>query len=295
MNPTPEWNKEALLHSLQYSPLHPVISRLESDGFPTLQDCNALLTASQPAITVHGGRLLRFVAQENGKLPFEAQYEPRCYLKGEVPTRANNWHDLLNALVWLTSPKTKAAINARHYQALTESETDDAPTSCSQRGVVRDAITLLDESGVIVPYADAELANLLRNFQWKELFWQQRIQVQASMGFFLFGHGLYEKALKPYVGMTGQGLLLPVEQAFFTWPLEERLAHLDGLLADYLSAPEHCRSTRELSPVPLLGVPGWAAENESAIYYDNTTYFRSGRTIRAQRSPLNTAPSSVAG
>lgn len=295
MSPTPEWNKEALLHSQQCSPLHPVISRLESDGFPTLQDCNALLTAHQPTITVHGGRLLRFVAQENGKLPFEAQYEPRCYLKGEVPTRANNWHDLLNALVWLTFPKAKAAINARHYQALTESETDDTPISCSQRGVVRDAITLLDESGVIVPYADAELANLLRNFQWKELFWQQRIQVQASMGFFLFGHGLYEKALKPYVGMTGQGLLLPVEQTFFAWQLAQQMAHLDNLLSDYLSAPEHCRNTRELSPVPLLGVPGWAAENESAAYYDNTTYFRSGRTIRAQHNPLITAPSSVAG
>ena len=180
-------------------------------------------------------------------------------------------------------------------QVLTETGKDDDVETHSQRGAVRDAITLLDESGVIVPYADAELANLLRNFQWKELFWQQRIQVQTSMGFFLFGHGLYEKALKPYVGMTGQGLLLPVEQTFFGWPLAQQMAHLDNLLLDYVSAPEHCRSTRELSPVPLLGVPGWAAENESATYYDNTTYFRSGRTIRAQRSPLNTAPSSVAG
>src|ERR1022692_1004856 len=41
------------------------------------------------------------VRQECGKLLFERQYEPRCYLKGEVPTRDYNWHDLLNALVWL--------------------------------------------------------------------------------------------------------------------------------------------------------------------------------------------------
>jgi hypothetical protein len=97
------------------------------------------------------------------------------------------------------------------------------------------------------------------------------------MGFFLFGHGLYEKTLQPYVGMTGQGLLLQVEQTFFAWPQPRQLVHLDGLLADYLSAPERCRSTRELTPVPLLGVPGWAAENERAEFYDNTRYFRAGR------------------
>jgi hypothetical protein len=97
------------------------------------------------------------------------------------------------------------------------------------------------------------------------------------MGFFIFGHGLYEKALQPYVGMTGQGLLVPVEQAFFAWPQEQQLAHLDGLLADYLNEPQHCRNTRELCPVPLLGVPGWAADNEAAAYYDNSDYFRPGR------------------
>ena len=97
------------------------------------------------------------------------------------------------------------------------------------------------------------------------------------MGFYLFGHGLYEKALQPYIGMTGQGLLLTVEQEFFTWTLMRRLVYLDKKVAAYLNAPEHCRSTRELSPVPLLGVPGWARENAEESYYDNTAYFRSGR------------------
>ncbi|BBI99815.1 hypothetical protein FGKAn22_15080 [Ferrigenium kumadai] len=274
MNPTPIWNKDALLQSPLFFPLHPIISRLGTTGFPTLQDCNALLDGCHPAIATQSGHLLRFVAQEYGKLAFEAQYEPRCYLKGEVPTRADNWHDLLNALVWLTFPKAKAAINARHYQALTDGRKE---ASRSERGAVRDTNTLLDESGVVVPYADEELAKLLRDFQWKELFWGWRAEVDAQMGFYLFGHGLYEKALNPYIGMTGQGLLLPVEADFFGWPLEQRLVHLDKLLADYLSAPAHCLSTRELAPVPLLGVPGWAADNEDSAYYDNSAYFRPGR------------------
>jgi hypothetical protein len=273
MKPTHEWNKAMLLQSPLFAALHPILAKLGSEGFPSLQDCNALLDARTSPIAVQSGAPLHFVAQQRGKLPFEAQYEPRCYLKGEVPTRADNWHDLLNALVWLTFPKIKAVLNVRHYHALMAERAEGR----TKRGAVRDVNTLFDESGVIVVYADLELAGLLRDFQWQELFWQRRVQVRTDMGFYLFGHGLYEKALQPYVGMTGQGLLLGVEPAFFRWPLAQQLAHLDSQLANHLAAPEHCRSTRDLSPVPLLGVPGWAADNDSAAYYDNSDYFRPGR------------------
>ncbi len=277
MKPIPEWNKAALLQSPLFAPLHSVLANLEVADFPMLQDCNALLAAHRPTIAVQSGLPLSFVPQEFGKLPFERQYEPRCFLKGEVPTRTNNWHDLFNALVWLIFPKAKAAINARHYDALIKQEAAVDGVSSSQRGAVRDVNTLLDESGVIVAYSDEELARLLRNFKWKDLFWQRREQLSAGVGFYLFGHGLYEKALQPYVGMTGQGLLLKVDQAFFGWPVAQRLAHLDTLLANYLAAPEHCLGTRDLSPVPLLGVPGWVPDNDNAAYYDNTAYFRPGR------------------
>jgi len=271
-----------LLQSPLFTPLHPVLANLETGDFPTLHDCNALLAARHPPIAVRRGMPLCFILQETGKLSFEAQYEPRCYLKGEVQMRADNWHDLFNALVWLTFPKTKAVINARHYDVLTNGT--GMPTNAG-RGAVRDVNTLLDESGVIVVYSDAGLAALLRDFQWKELFWQRREQVSAGhfdrtrtgMGFYLFGHGLYEKALQPFVGMTGQGLLMKVEPAFFGWPLEQQLAHLDTILADHLADPNFCRNTRELSPVPLLGVPGWASGNDNPAYYDNTAYFRPGR------------------
>ena len=270
-----------MLQSPLFAPLHPVLAELDADAFPTLHDCNELLAARQLPIVVQRGLPLRFVRQECGKLPFEAQYEPRCYLKGEVPTRARNWHDLLNALVWLTFPSTKVAINARHYHALIDAKPGksaaDGAASRSERGAVRDANTLFDESGVVVVCADAELAGLLRDFEWQELFCRRREQVRAEMGFYIFGHGLYEKALHPYVGMTGQGLVLAVEQDFFAWPLSQRLAHVDSLLANYLAAPHHCRSTRDLAPVPLLGVPGWAADNDNAGYYANTAYFRPGR------------------
>lgn len=269
-----------MLESPLFEPLHPVVSRLAECAFPSLADCNALLAARSMPIRVRSGEPLRFVGQEHGKLPFDRQYEPRCYLTGEVQTREDNWHDLFNALVWLTFPAAKAAINARHYRSLTEggAPEDDSKGARSQRGGARDMLTLLDESGVLVVCADPELERLLRDFRWTELFWRQRDRVHAAMGFYLFGHGLYEKALRPYLGMTGQGLVLPVEPDFFAWPLERRLSWLDGLLADYLSAPGNCRGSRELTPVPLLGVPGWTPENEILGYYENNaSYFRAGR------------------
>ncbi len=285
------WTPAQLLASAAFRPLHPAIQPLPATRFPTLQDCNALLAQGDETICVHDGTPLRLVAQAEGKLPFEAQYEPRCYLRGEVQTRSDNWHDLLNALVWYAFPRTKAAINVRHYQALTAAR---APGS-SQRGAVRDMATLFDESGVVVPYADERLAESLCDFRWRELFWQRRADIAQGMDFLVFGHGLYEKLLAPYVGLTGQGLLLKVEAGYFALPWAQRQRLLDERLAAYIADPTHCLSTRELTPVPLLGIPGWWPANEEATFYDDTRYFRPGRQARAARTPLSTAPSSVAG
>lgn len=272
------WNLGVLQQSPLLAPLHPLIAQLDAGAFPGLVELNTLLGARAQPILTGNGKPLHFVAQASGKLPFEKQYEPRCCLEGAVQMRVNDWHDLFNALVWLTFPLAKAAINLRHYRTLLENRAPaDSAAPTSQRGAVRDMITLLDESGIIVVCADAELSGLLAEFRWKELFWQRRDEVRERMGFYLLGHGLYQKALQPYTGLTGQGLLLQVDQDFFAWPPAQQLAYLDGLLAHYLNAPQHCRSTRELTPVPLLGVPGWSPDNTSAAYYDNKDYFRPGR------------------
>ena len=267
-----QWNRDELLKSPLFEPLHPFLQQLECTHLPSLDDLNALL-ALQPGIRTQSGMPLRFVEQGLGKLGFEAQYEPRCYLNGEVQTREKNLHDLFNALVWLAFPQSKAAINARHYRVLT----DVALPLDSQRGSVRDMATLFDESGVIVACADDGLAELLGDFKWKELFWLRRNEVISAMGFYIFGHGLHEKAMQPYVGMTGQGLVLQVEREFFTWPLARRARHLDERVTAYLSEASNCLNTRELTPVPLLGIPGWSADNVHVEYYDNRDYFRPGR------------------
>ena len=42
-------------------------------------------------------------------------------------------------------------------------------------------------------------------------------------------------------------------------------------------------TTRDVAPVPLLGIPGWCADNEDGRYYDNAAYFRPRRTTSRDR------------
>jgi hypothetical protein len=271
------WNVRLRLASKFFEPLRIPLFPLPEEKFPSLEDLNSALARRPSPITVQSGAPLVFVPQVSGKLPFESQYEPSCYLRGEVPTRCGNWHDLFNALVWLTFPEIKAAMNARHYKAMTGTVAAEHQTGTSERGGVRDVTTLLDESGVIVVSSSAELLRMVRDFEWKALFWYRRSEVIEHMRFYIIGHGLYEKALRPYVGMTGHGMLLQVGTDFHDLSLEQQLQHVDRLVARKLGDSEEFRNTEDLSPVPLLGIPGWTVENEHRAFYDNTAYFRSGR------------------
>jgi len=267
------WDPQFLARTPMFEPLRSIGATLPTSHWPRLDELQCLLENSRVRIVNSQDMPIRFVSQGTKPRSFEDKYEPRIYLKGEVPVRAENWHDLLNVLVWLTFPKSKAALNRRHFLAASESEEKGE----KNRGPVRDALTLFDEGGVIVACSDLRLAQLLVDFKWKELFWINRNAVTASMKFFLFGHAIYEKALQPFTGVTGRGVIFPVAADFFAAVLEQQLQLLDEKLADYLRNPQHFNRTAELAPIPILGIPGWNAENERESFYENEAYFRAGR------------------
>lgn len=262
-NPGPQtWQADFLDRSPIFAPLHAAGAPYRGPAWPTLE-------AMQPpdAIFTASGQRLRFAPQGAKPACFEDQYEPRSYLTGEVQTRTENWHDLFNALAWLAFPQAKAAINAQHYRAAVTQQPGQ------NRHPARHKLTLFDESGVAVLCAAPPLAELLREHRWKELFWEKRAEVQRAMAFVVFGHSLYEKALNPYLGLTGHGLIVAVEPGLLDAPLATQLAALDPLLATRLGQPE----TLAYTPLPLLGVPGWWAANETPEFYDDRDYFRPKR------------------
>lgn len=268
-----QWASDFLMRSPMFEPLRPLGAALRASQWPTLDDLQRLADAREPKVLTRGGAPLHFVEQGAKAAAFEDKYEARIYLRGEVQIRAANWHDLLNALVWLTFPRAKAALNERHYLALRKQQAAGAPN----RGPEQDVMTLFDEGGVIVVASDDELLAHIREFRWKELFWRNRARVLSGMRFFLFGHALYEKALRPFTGITGRGLLFQSGPDFFPAPLATQLERLDAMLAQRLLDTAALKTTRDLAPVPILGVPGWCADNGRESYYDNVDYFRPGR------------------
>ncbi len=265
---TVSWDPAFAAQAPFFAPLREAVRHLSAAAWPDCAVLNALAAAG--ALRNAGGRDIRFVPQVERQASFGEKYEPRIFLRGEVQMRANNWHDLFNALVWLAFPRAKAALNRRHYDALLAQQAAGRPN----RGSQQDALTLFDEGGIVVACAEPELAALLRGHEWKALFWQQRDCLAGGMEFFIFGHALYEKALQPYAGVTGRGVIFDCDADFFRRPLAEQLAAIDDWLAGALNADGRFTATRELNAVPILGVPGWCAENARETYYDDSNYFR---------------------
>lgn len=224
-------------------------------GLTSLDALNALAAAR--GTTQARGLPLRFVAPDGRHSARD--YETHILHTGQVPTRADTWHDVLNALVWMRFPRFKSALNAAHGEAIAL-ETD------TRRGRRRDALTVLDESGVWVISRDRILSGQLAGRAWHALFWEARARVESDMGFVVVGHALLEKALAPYPSMTGKCLTLISDS-------------LDPDAADALAvaALETVDTPRQLAPLPIQGIPGWDAASANAAYYANAEIFRPAR------------------
>lgn len=265
----PAWDRAALIGSPLLATVRPLLERLSPDRFPTLDELTRL--ARERDVRSGGGAPVTFVpATVDASGAFEARYEIRIHREGAVPTRAGSWHDLFNALAWLTFPRTKAAINRLHHDEMLRRP------DALQRGTARDVLTLFDEGGVITACADASLAALLAAFKWKALFWARRADVVASMRFKVFGHAIHEKALAPYKGVTAKTLVVEVPPATLALADDALNACLDERAAAHFTAPGALASTRSLHPLPILGIPGWTAENEDEAFYDDAYVFRAG-------------------
>jgi hypothetical protein len=215
---------------------------------PSLAALNA--AAGAQSLHTESGRPLRFVPPA-GADPY---YEVHLFETGEVHTRPDNRHDLFNALCWLAFPRTKARLNALHAAEI--------PREGGRRGRLRDLLTIFDEGGALVVCADEKLNALIREFRWKELFWERRGRIKAAMRFVVLGHAVLEQALDPRPGLTCKVLFVDPQH------------DVDAQAAAWLGRLPPGASPRLLAPLPVLGFPGWLAAGENADFYDDASYFR---------------------
>jgi len=249
-----------------FAPLAAAIDALPPERWPTHAE---LTEAARNAVTSRG-KPVRFVKPRERSERERSYYEQHIADTGEVETRAGNWHDLFNALVWIAFPRAKAAINAQHAAILAEGGEREA----RRRSPERDALTLFDEGGVVVASRSPELLRLIVDFEWKELFWRRREELERSVRFFAFGHALYEKALDPYIGIVAKTVFVPATDFFFMATPESQLALVDEMLAAHFARRARFQSPKAMAPMPVMGVPGWHPQTSDESFYDDPAHFR---------------------
>jgi Protein of unknown function (DUF3025) len=219
---------------------------------------------------LRGARSPRFVSQTPTLLTDGLHYEQRIAERGEIATRESNWHDLLNAMIWLRFPALKAALNARQMAGI-------ATAGPKRRTRAQYALTHFDEAGVIAVLRDPPLLALWDVHDWHGLFWRERdAWFDGRIEVIVFGHALLEHALRPHQLLVGKTIVVDVgknaEVDNSMTVASVAKAIVDGrLLNDPL----------ELRPLPLSGIPGWHAENETEDFYRTAPCFR---PLREQRS-----------
>lgn len=132
-------------------------------------------------------------------------YDASIVERGVVPSRERHWHDFLNALVWGTFPRAKAALH-RRQGALVDARLDPAvPRPPAHRTREQDGLAMIDEGGVIALVAASRELRLV------------------------FGHAVYEGFVLGVPRMTARMVRLPVDAL-----LDDPIAQADAALAAWL-------------------------------------------------------------
>jgi len=225
--------------------------------------------AQERGIRNYQGLPISFVAQ--AELPAATAYEAFIGSSGKVPTR-DNLHDFLNALIWLSFPAIKARLNALQAAELAKAGTLSG--SSKPRGAARDAATIFDENAALLLVPDNAaghaLVAALRQHQWQQVFIEQGHMFAKDAEVWLFGHALLEKLVQPYKAITAHTLVLSVPDSYFALADEARRGWIDRQVAADLAQQDALIG--RLTPLPVLGVPGWSRDQDQAFYADAAVF-----------------------
>lgn len=227
---------------------------LPESTFPAADALSALLPTD---VLSRGGQAIRFVPAAD--LP-GVDYERCIFETGQVSTRENSWHDLFNALVWCRMPQLKTTMNSMHFHNLERHK-------AGSRGRLRDALTLLDESGVILAGSNVDVLDAISCRDWNTAFIMHREAWGRELQVLVCGHAILEKFLNPYKSITAHALLLHTPRMFAS-------TEIDRVAGESLAEPGWLDSPSGLSPLPLMGIPGWwpHGDQDGEFYADQRVF-----------------------
>lgn len=223
--------------------------------------CDALNSAARAGgLRNRSGRDITFVgADAAGAEP----YESFIARTGQVPTRAC-LHDAFNALAWLHFPCSKARLNQLQAAQIARDGVQ------GRRGLLRDALTLIDENAVLLITRRTDVVDALRAHDWMRAFQRERAAWSSDLSVVVFGHALLEKLVRPYKAITAHAV--HVELAH-----DASLQDVDRCLA---AALVEQLAPQAMIALPVLGIPGWCADNAHAAFYADRAVFRPAKMRR---------------
>ena len=243
-----------------YAGLGDVQDLMVAPNWPTVASLDARLASPDKHL----------VEQDETLLADGLHYETRIAERGQIATRADNWHDLFNALIWARHPDIKRALNRQQCRHI-------AATAPGQRNRAQAALTQFDEGGVIVRVREPTLLRAWDRHDWAALFvdgaeqWRHGGIAVAAV----IGHALLEQALVPERLLVGKCVVVKGDDDASAIAVVAQ-AIADGVL---LNDP------LELRPLPLAGIPGWHARQDAG-FHARADYFRPLREGRAYPAAL---------
>nr|WP_249336848.1 DUF3025 domain-containing protein [Stenotrophomonas sp. PE591] len=240
-----------------------------------MRDVHDLLASPEwPSIAALEARLTlpgkHLVEQDAALLADGLHYEARI-AQGRIATRADNWHDLFNALVWARYLQLKQVLNVQQCRHI-------ASMPPGQRNRAQAALTQFDETGVIVRVRDEDVLAAWDVHDWPALFEPARWQSGDIAIAAIFGHALMEQALLPGRLLVGKCVVVHGE--------------VDDACVDAVTAAiaegRAVTDPLQLRPLPLAGIPGWH-QGQDAAFYADAAYFRPLRAGRQYPPPLHGA------
>lgn len=239
-------------------------------GIATYRDL--LVGAHWPTVAAMNERLalpgLQLVEQDAALLADGLHYEARI-AQGRLATRARNWHDLFNALVWACYPQLKRGLNRQQCQHI-------ATMPPGQRNRAQAALTQFDETGVVVRVRDTALIAAWDAHDWRSVFDARSWQAGDIGIAAVFGHALMEQALLPARLLVGKCLVVRGDDDAECIETAAQAVEVGRALTDPL----------QLRPLPLAGIAGWHADQSHAAFCANEDYFRPLRAGREYPPPL---------
>lgn len=232
----------ALLECPLAWPLHPAATKLARfDGIPSVRAIDEALGSVARVRFAPSAPKPRRASRRVKLTPYDAAIA----LEGTVPTRENNLHDLMNALVWASFPCSKRALHARQHRLVSRAGAPRSGEALS-RTPEADTLAMLDEGGLLVVVDDRAAAEATRVTRARDAGAAGELARSGVLRAVGFGHALYQHLVQATGVALGMAVVL-VQPGVEEAPLSE----IDELLARRIEDPAEFLHNSAFGSIPF--------------------------------------------